>query len=58
MSRVVLITGAATGLGAETARLLASEGWRIIVAARKEAAAQEVVALSYYAPAYGNTYKY
>jgi NADP-dependent 3-hydroxy acid dehydrogenase YdfG len=32
--RVVLITGASSGIGAATARLLCSEGWRVVLAAR------------------------
>lgn len=34
-SKVVLITGGSTGLGAETARHLASRGARIAIAARR-----------------------
>lgn len=33
-SKVLLITGASTGIGAETARAAVSEGWRVALAAR------------------------
>lgn len=42
--KVVLITGGGTGLGAETARYLASKGARVAVAARRKDKLDEVVA--------------
>ncbi|MBA2506010.1 MAG: SDR family oxidoreductase [Thermoleophilaceae bacterium] len=35
-SRVLLITGASTGIGAETARHAVRDGWRVVLAARSE----------------------
>jgi NADP-dependent 3-hydroxy acid dehydrogenase YdfG len=35
-SRVLLITGASTGIGAATARQAAAAGWRVVVSARSE----------------------
>ena len=34
--RVLLITGASTGIGAATARAAAAEGWRVALTARSE----------------------
>lgn len=42
--KIVLITGGSTGLGAETARLLAKRGARVAVAARRKDKLDEVVA--------------
>ncbi|MGW7594986.1 SDR family NAD(P)-dependent oxidoreductase, partial [Streptomyces rubiginosohelvolus] len=40
----VLITGAAQGIGAATARVLAERGWRVVVADLKSDVAQDQVA--------------
>jgi NADP-dependent 3-hydroxy acid dehydrogenase YdfG len=42
--KVVLITGASTGLGAEAARLLAARGAKVAVAARRKDKLDSVVA--------------
>ena len=43
-AKVVIITGAASGIGAETARMLAAKGWRVVINYRKSRAAAEKVA--------------
>ncbi|WP_340557758.1 SDR family oxidoreductase [Streptomyces sp. GSL17-111] len=42
MQRTAVVTGASSGIGAATARALASAGYRVILAARRSARVQEV----------------
>lgn len=42
MSRLALITGASSGIGAETARLMAAEGWQVALVARDAARPKDV----------------
>jgi NADP-dependent 3-hydroxy acid dehydrogenase YdfG len=42
--RVLLITGASTGIGAETARQAVADGWRVVLAARTEEKLEQLAA--------------
>jgi NADP-dependent 3-hydroxy acid dehydrogenase YdfG len=42
--RVLLITGASTGIGAETARQAVTRGWRVVLGARSEDKLEELAA--------------
>lgn len=44
MANVAVITGATSGIGLETARLLAQEGWSLVLAGRRESVLLEVSA--------------
>ncbi|MBC7541885.1 MAG: SDR family oxidoreductase [Candidatus Sericytochromatia bacterium] len=46
MRKAIVITGASSGIGATLARLLGSQGHRLVLAARSEAALQQVAAES------------
>ncbi|KAH6658766.1 short chain dehydrogenase [Plectosphaerella plurivora] len=43
-TRVVLVTGATSGIGKETAKLLAAEGWRVVLSGRRKEAGEEIAA--------------
>ena len=45
-SKVIVITGASAGIGAETAKLLGAEGHKIVLAARREIELKDVAAKS------------
>jgi NAD(P)-dependent dehydrogenase (short-subunit alcohol dehydrogenase family) len=45
-NRVALITGAGSGIGRATAKLLLDDGWRVVYAGRREAALHESIALA------------
>ncbi len=53
MSRVVLITGATSGIGKDVAKRLAAEGWKVVVSGRRKEAGQQVSSRHYdcYVPA-------
>ena len=42
-NKVVLVTGASSGIGRETARVIASHGAKVVVAARRESELAETV---------------
>ncbi len=44
MSKVIVITGASSGIGEATAKLLAKNGAKLVLGARREAKLQQIVA--------------
>jgi len=44
MSKLALVTGASSGIGKETSRLLGAAGWRVVLMARRKESLQELAA--------------
>ena len=42
-SKVVLVTGGTSGIGKETAILLASQGWKVVLSGRRDEAGNTVI---------------
>ena len=42
-SKVVLVTGGTSGIGKETAILLASQGWKVVLSGRRDEAGKAVI---------------
>ena len=42
-SRIALVTGGGSGIGAEVAQALANDGWKVVITGRRQEALESVI---------------